>query len=320
MTNAAKKVVRSEGFFHGHLLRAYERGRRVIERAQAQAPMPEQEREPQIFILLGAAGTGKTDTISGWVSEFPQQQTAQGKITKPVIHVTCPVEPDQRSMAQSIIRGLKGRVLSKSTKADVVEQALEQLRVLEVSAIIFDEVQHIAENLSEAKMKIAVKFLQYILDESKASLILVGLPTAQRFINLDPAFQRRCLATELLYPYAWSSDRHRQDFADGVALIAEAYREHGWKTVLDDPDSLKPLYAACMGRFGVLIDFLSHAETDNGRKVIDMKCLAKAYTHGINHQPFAGNPFSPSNQISEQELNAEYVRVLQQAHLPIPKL
>ncbi len=100
----------------------------------------------------------------------------------------------------------------------------------------------------------------------------------------------------------------------------QAYREHGWKTVLDDPDSLKPLYAACMGRFGVLIDFLSHAETDNSRKLIDMKCLAKAYAHGINHQPFSGNPFSPSTQISEQELNAEYVRVLQQAHLPIPKL
>lgn len=316
MTNAAKKVVRSEGFFHGHLLRAYERGRGVIARSQA----TEQEREPQIFTLLGAAGTGKTDTISGWVSEFPQQQTAQGKITRPVIHVTCPVEPNQQSLAQSIIRGLKGRVLRKSTKADVVEQALEQLRVLEVRTIIFDEVQHIAENLSAAKMKIAVNFLQYILDESKASLILVGLPTAQRFINVEPAFQRRCLATELLYPYAWVSPSHRQDFANGVALIAEAYREHGWKTVLDDPESLRPLYAACMGRFGVLIDFLSHAETDNPGKVIDMKCLAKAYAHGINHQPFTGNPFSPSTHISEQELNAEYMKVLQQAHLPIPKL
>jgi hypothetical protein len=82
----------------------------------------------------------------------------------------------------------------------------------------------------------------------------------------------------------------------------------------------RPLYAACMGRFGVLIDFLSHAETNNLRKVIDMKCLAKAYAHGINHQPFSGNPFSPSTQISEHELNAEYVKVLQQAHLPIPKL
>lgn len=223
-------------------------------------------------------------------------------------------------MALSIIRGLQGRVLSRSSTSDVVEQAVGQLKVVEVSTIIFDEVQHLAENLSEAKMKIAVNFLQFILEESEVSLILVGLPTAQRFINFDASFQRRCLATELVYPYAWSSDRHRQDFADGVALIAEAYREHGWKTVLDDPDSLKPLYAACMGRFGVLIDFLSHAETDNGRKVIDMKCLAKAYAHGINHQPFAGNPFSPSTQISEQELNAEYVRVLQQAHLPIPKL
>lgn len=320
MANLASKVVRSEGFFHGHLLRAYERGRGVIEHAHAQAQVPEQKREPQIFPLMGAEGTGKTETISAWVSEFPQQQKAQGKITKPVIHVTCPVEPDQRSVAQNIIRGLQGRVLSRSTKTDVVEQALEQLRILEVRAIIVDEVQHIAENLSTAKMKIAVHFLQYIVDQSKASMILVGLPTAQRLINVEPAFQRRCLATELLYPYAWGSPSHRQDFADGVALIAEAYREHGWKTVLDDPDSLKCLYAACMGRFGVLIDFLSHTETDNPRKVIDMKCLAKAYAHGINHQPFAGNPFSPGIDVSEHELNAEYVRVLQQAHLPIPKL
>lgn len=312
MTNLATKVVRSEGFFHGHLLRAYERGRGVIEQSL--------RGERLIFAMFGSAGLGKTETVTGWVSEFPQQQTAQGKITRPVIHVTCPVEPNQRSMALSIIRGLQGRALSRSSTSDVVEQLVAQLKVAEVKTIIFDEVQHLAENLSAAKMKIAVNFLQFILDQCDISLILVGLPTAQRFINVDPAFQRRCLATELIYPYAWSSDRHRQDFAEGVALIAEAYREHGWKTVLDDPDSLKSLYAACMGRFGVLIDFLSHTETDNPRKVIDMKCLAKAYAHGINHQPFAGNPFSPGIDVSEHELNAEYVRVLQQAHLPIPKL
>ncbi|PAV47287.1 transposase [Pseudomonas sp. HAR-UPW-AIA-41] len=316
MTNLAKKVVRSEGIFHAHMLRAYERGLAVI----AQAQVPADKREPQIFPLLGPAGVGKSETIAAWCADYPQQQDAQGKIVKPVIHVICPVEPNQRSIALSIIRALQCRVLSRSSTSDVVDQAMGQLKVAEVNTIIFDEVQHLAENLRAEKMKIAVNFLQYILETSKASLILVGLPTAQRFINFESAFQRRCLATELLYPYAWASTSHRQDFADGVAMIAEAYREHGWKTVLDDPDSLKPLYAACMGRFGVLIDFLSHAETDNSRKLIDMKCLAKAYAHGINHQPFSGNPFSPSTQISEQELNAEYVRVLQQAHLPIPKL
>jgi len=36
MLDSAKKVVRSEGFFHGHLLRAYERGRGVIEQWRLQ--------------------------------------------------------------------------------------------------------------------------------------------------------------------------------------------------------------------------------------------------------------------------------------------
>ncbi|NMY53331.1 TniB family NTP-binding protein [Pseudomonas sp. WS 5011] len=311
MVDVVTKVVRSEGFLHGHLLRAFERGREVIEQSL--------RGEGLIFPMLGGAGVGKTETIIGWVAEYPQQ-IEQGKIIKPVIRATCPVEPSQRSMALSIIRGFQGRVLKKSNTADLVEQAIEQLKILQVRTIIFDEVQHLAENLNASKMKIAVNFLQYILDECAVSLILVGLPTAQRFLTVDPSFQRRCLSTELVYPYAWISTVHQEDFASGVDLIAEAYREQGWKTVLDDPESLKALYAACMGRFGILIDFLSHAETNNLRKVIDMKCLAKAYAHGINHQPFSGNPFSPSTQISEHELNAEYVKVLQQAHLPIPKL
>lgn len=310
MANVTTKVVRSEGFCHGHLLRAYERGCAVID----------QSGEQQIFPLLGAAGVGKSETIMNLLSEYPQQQNSQGKITKPVIHVSCPVEPNQRSVALSIIRGLQGRVLSRMGTSDVVEQVLDQLRIAEVKTIIFDEVQHLAENLSSGNMKKAVNFLQFILENSSVSMILVGLPTAQRFINVDPSFQRRCLATELVYPYAWVSQAHRNDFVVGIGLIAEAYRDQGWETVLNDPESLKSLYAACMGRFGVLIDFLSHAETNNSRKVIDMKCLATAYAHCINHQPFSGNPFSPSTQISDHELNAEYVKVLQQAHLPIPKL
>ncbi len=91
MLDSAKKVVRSEGFFHGHLLRAYERGRGVIEQSF--------RGEQQIFPFQGCAGVGKTETITCWVSEFPQQQTTQDKVTKPVIHVTCPVEPNQRSIA-----------------------------------------------------------------------------------------------------------------------------------------------------------------------------------------------------------------------------
>lgn len=219
MADVVSKVVRSEGFFHGRLLEAYERGRAVID----QSLLGEQ----LIFPLFGSAGVGKTETIAAWVADYPQQQNAQGKIIKPVIRVTCPVEPNQRSMALSIIRGLQGRVLSRSNTADLVEQALMQLKIAEVNTVIFDEVQHLAENLSAAHMKKAVNFLQFILDQRKHSFILVGLPTAQRFLTVDPSFQRRCLATELVYPYAWISTAHRQDFAAGVALIAEAYREQG---------------------------------------------------------------------------------------------
>jgi len=139
-------------------------------------------------------------------------------------------------------------------------------------------------------------------------------------LSLNEQLRGRCLTTELIYPYAWISTTDREGFAAGAQLIAEAYREQGWSIHVEDTPTLKALYAACVGRFGLLVDLFSHAETGNTRKVIDTKCLAKAYAHAVNEQHFSGNPFLSNTDISEHELNAAYVTVINQAHLPIPKL
>ncbi|WP_374438341.1 TniB family NTP-binding protein [Pseudomonas panipatensis] len=310
MATVASKVVRSEGFFHGRLLQSYERGRQVIEHSLLG--------ERQILPLFGGSGVGKTEIATAWEADYPQENR-NGRTCKPLIRVTCPVEPNQRSMTLSLIRGLQGRVLSKCSTSDLHDQALGQLQIAGVKTIIFDEVQHFSENLSPQKVRVAGDFLKLIHDELKISFILIGLPVAQRLLELNEQLQRRCLATELIYPYAWISAADKQDFAAGVELIAEAYRESGWSIKLDDDVCQKALYAACLGRFGILVDLFSHAETDNPHQTIDAKCLARAYAHAINEQPFSGNPFLPGTQITEHELNAAYVKVLKQAHLPMPK-
>lgn len=147
----------------------------------------------------------------------------------------------------------------------------------------------------------------------------MGLPVAERLLGLNEQLRGRCLATELIYPYAWVSDADRAGFAAGIGLITEAYREQGWTIAFDEASDLPALYGSCIGRFGILVDLFSHAETNNPRQVIDLKCLAKAYANAVNEQYFSGNPFLPSTNISDNELNAAFVKVLNQAHLPIPK-
>lgn len=311
MANVVSRVVRSEGFFHGRLLQSYERGRQVIEQAMLG--------ERQILPLFGPSRVGKTEVAQAWMADFPNQDT-DGRICKPLIRVASPAEPNQRSMTLSIIRGLDGRVLSKSNTSDLYDQALRQLEIAGVRAIIFDEIQHLSEYGSAQKVRSAADFLKVLSDELNISFILMGLPVAERLLGLNEQLRGRCLATELIYPYAWISTEDRQDFTAGIELIAEAYREQGWSISLDGAPTLKALYASCVGRFGILVDLFSHAETNNTRKVIDAKCLAKAYAHAVNEQHFAGNPFHPGTGISEHELNAAYVKVLNQAHLPIPKL
>ncbi|WP_313478858.1 TniB family NTP-binding protein [Stutzerimonas kunmingensis] len=311
MTSTVSKVVRSEGFFHGRLLQSYERGKQVIEQSLLG--------ERQILPLFGPSRVGKTEIAQTWMADFPNQG-ADGRVCKPLIRVISPAEPNQRSLTLSIIRGLDGRVLSKCNTSDLYNQALRQLEVAGVRAIIFDEIQHLSEYGSVQKVRASADFLKVLSDELNISLILMGLPCAERLLSLNEQLRGRCLTTELIYPYAWISTTDREGFAAGAQLIAEAYREQGWSIHVEDTPTLKALYAACVGRFGLLVDLFSHAETGNTRKVIDTKCLAKAYAHAVNEQHFSGNPFLSNTDISEHELNAAYVKVLNQAHLPIPKL
>ncbi|MNN65030.1 hypothetical protein D3C81_1805060 [compost metagenome] len=69
-----------------------------------------------------------------------------------------------------------------------------------------------------------------------------------------------------------------------------------------------------------MIDLFSHAETNNSARVIDLQCLENAYDHCIASQLIPANPFRVSVSVSDNELNAAYVRVLNEAHLPVPKL
>lgn len=310
MSTSANKVVQSEGFFHGRLLQSYERAKAVVEQSILG--------QRQILPLFGPSRIGKLEVAQALMADFPHQDI-DGRICKPLIRVASPPEPNQRSLTLSIIRGMEGRVLSKINTSDLYDQALKQLKILGVRTIIFDEIQHLSEYGSPQKVRSAADFLKVLSDELGISLILMGLPVAERLLGLNEQLRGRCLSTELIYPYAWVSASDRAGFAAGIELITEAYREQGWTIAFDESADLPALYAACIGRFGILVDLFSHAETNNARQVIDLKCLAKAYANAVNEQFFSGNPFSPGSVISDNELNAAFVKVLKQAHLSIPK-
>ena len=311
MANEVIKVIRSEGFFHGRMLRSYQRASQVIEASLAG--------ERQILPMFGPSRIGKGEVAQALMADFPTQEV-NGKICKPLIRVTAPTEPNQRALTLSIIRGLGGRVLSKCSTPDLYDQALRQLEIAKVRAIIVDEVQHLAELHSPQKVRALADFFKVLSDELNISLILLGLPAAERLLGLNEQLRGRSLATELIYPYSWISAADRQDFAAGISLVAAAYSEQGWIFELSGDVAIKSLYASSLGRFGMLVDLFSHAETNNANKIIDVRCLAKAYRNAVNDQPFSGNPFTPGTVISDHDLNAAYVKVLREAHLPIPRL
>src|SRR5262245_52674064 len=115
---APRKIARSERFFHGRLLQAYERAQGVVEAALMG--------ERQILPILGPTRTGKTELAEALLADYPTQEL-DGRIGKPVIRVSTPTDPSPRSMSLNLIRGLEGRVLSKVSTADLHDQAFRQL-------------------------------------------------------------------------------------------------------------------------------------------------------------------------------------------------
>ncbi|MDT4837764.1 Bacterial TniB protein [compost metagenome] len=304
------QISAQELLLHPRFSEALERASQVVRRGL--------EGEALILPLFGPTRVGKTELIKTLVMDHPPS-TMEGRRTMPVLRVTTPVSPTRRSLPEALLGALDPRKYGRCSADQITRRAEGLLKLAGTRVIIFDEIQHFVERASSRAAREAADWMKVLGENLSLTILMVGLPSAQEILNRNEQLRDRAEAPYWFYPYSWNKPNERAEFEATLAALCRVLVQAGWQ-VPDacSPDLVRRAYAASLGRVGMLIKLFVSAEAASKSARLDMPLLRRAYVDSVGTQLIADNPFDPAAAVNDSVLVQGYVKLLDEARMPVP--
>jgi hypothetical protein len=296
---------------HDHFKIAFERAERVVQRGL--------QGESLIFPLFGPTRVGKSEVIKTLLRLHPESVIA-GVRQMPMIRVGSTGRPTRRSLPEKLLEALGSRRYGHASSEELTSRACELLSIVNTRVIVFEEMQHIVEQGSQASAREAADWLKVLAEEMNVSLILTGTPVAREMLASNEQLRDRAEAIHVFKPYNWNRDSEQFQFRRALLSLTEALTEAGWN--LPDAQELefsKRVYGSCFGRIGMMTKLFTAAESIAPDRSITYQTFMQAHEESIGTGFLPFNPFDQDCQLDESLLVAGFVRVLDEARMPMPR-
>lgn len=274
--------------------------------------------ESLILPIFGPTRVGKSELVKTVMADN-MPTVIDGVRRMPMVRVVTPVNPTRRSLPIALLEGLGSPRYNRSSSEELTRMACELIKITQTRILVFDEMQHFAERGSRTAAREAADWLKVLGEEMNLTLVLTGLPLANEVLTRNEQLRDRAEAVFEFRPYNWNAADERQAFRGALLSLSEAFVEAGW-SVPDarDLDYAKRVYAACLGRIGMMVKLFHAAEHLATNRCITEQTLVRAYAEAINTRFLEFNPFEGSPPV-ESLLGQGFARMLTEAHLSVPR-
>lgn len=304
-------IASAELIVHQQFGQALERAHRVIRRAL--------EGEALMLPIFGPTRVGKSQLVDELVAAYPSQ-LVEGVRRQPLVRVKVLGRPTRRSLSEAVLMALKARRYGRASADELMARVCDLLRVVGTRVLLFEEMQQFVEGMSPKATREAADWLKIMAEELGITLILVGLPIAGEIFLRNEQLRDRAERIQEIRPYNWNDPQHQVEFQQALNALLEAYTEAGWAIpVAEDPGFLPRVYGSCLGRIGMLFKLFVAVENLARKRVVDYAVLRKAHEETIQTDFLCFNPFDTSRELTHNLLVENYVRVLMEAHMEVPK-
>jgi Cdc6-like AAA superfamily ATPase len=219
---------------------------------------------PGGLLITGLSGAGKSTVKNEYASRYAQREEDDITII-PVLKVDTPAGPTVKNLAEEILVALNDSMSHRGSAEQKTQRVYYFLKMCKVELIIFDEFQHFVENAKRSEISRITDWLKNLINKAKIPVVLLGLPSSEHLLKLNPQLARRFSSRYSLNPFDFSDEAGIQEFRGILRVIEQSLP---LPTIsLSSYGMAKRFYFATFG----LIDFVG--------KIIDAAVLSATLEH-----------------------------------------
>ncbi len=239
--------------------------------------------ESEGLALLGESGVGKSTLLDDLAKCYPPIRTRDG-MEIPVLTATVPSAPTVKNLAGTLLEAMGAPDAWRGTEYQMTARLRKLILTTSVHVIAMDEFQHLYDRARHTVMHHVADWLKSLIDQTRCTLIIAGLPASWSVIDSNKQLARRFLTPITLPQFSWDDKDSKAQFRGIVAAFQESLRaRYDLVSLSSDMSSLR-LYCACAGLMGYLTKLLKQAERNAmaaGVQEIGLDDLAVAYKQAI---------------------------------------
>ncbi|WP_321942965.1 TniB family NTP-binding protein [Paraburkholderia tropica] len=139
--------------------------------------------------LVGPSGSGKSTVLKAYRDQFPPRDELTRRVIV-ILYVEVPSAPTVKSLAEAILLAMGATIPPGATGARLTECIVTLVEGCGIELIMLDEFQHFADGARRRLLEVS-DWLKGLLNSLRVSVVLAGLPSLLRVLDVNQQLRRR---------------------------------------------------------------------------------------------------------------------------------
>lgn len=274
--------------------------------------------EPDILLILGEPGTGKTWLVKRFASNYPRQ-VLETVTQVPVLLVNVPAKCSLKSLPSAMLEALGSPLWNVGNEEQRTHQLETLLRKCGVRMIILNEANHLVDRGKEKSHYLLADWIKLMSERSGVPFVLVGIPRLKVLLEVNEQLADRVREVVTIEPFG--VDRRCKNQMATALKAFDSMLGDIKRIPLASAENASCFAFATAGRLRRIRRILTEAVALAGnmsQPKIDLPLLARVFREHVykgapdNRNPFIpgkfdghpltarGEPFAPRRQPKEE--------------------
>lgn len=239
--------------------------------------------EAEGLAIIGESGTGKTSVLSEFRSMHKPMRGSDG-MEVPILFASVPAAPTVKSLAEVMLVALDVSDPQIGTENEKSRRVRVLMKETGTRMVMIDEFQHFYDRGTHRIMHHVADWLKLLIDDTRSTLVVAGLPSCKSVIDQNEQLARRFLGPIQLPRFWWEDVGHRREFLGILKLFDKEIAKEYDVPQLSSEEMAFRLYLATGGLMGYLSKLLRQALRNvqlGNRRAITLEDLRVAHTQAI---------------------------------------